>query len=78
MCYVILSVKEFCDERLLVSDVIAQNDEYIKEKRRFQCYVLSDMEVYKNNDLNNINTYLYSGTTNSKAEGEVSRKQRPA
>lgn len=36
------------------------------------------MEVYKNNDLNNINTYLYSGTTNSKVEGEVSRKQRPA
>lgn len=49
-----------------------------KRKKRFQCYVLSDMEVYKNNDLNNINTYLYSGTTNSKVEGEVSRKQRPA
>lgn len=28
-------MKEFCDERLLVSDVIAQNDEYIKEKKGF-------------------------------------------
>lgn len=27
-------MKEFCDERLLVSDVIAQNDENIKEKKK--------------------------------------------
>lgn len=29
------------------------------------------MEVYKNNDLNNINIYFYSGMINSKKEGEV-------